>query len=165
MPGRPAKTLIQHVQDGTFRPSRHGELLETDPLPPELAQFGDRYRIARSVRERQAVALEFRDAIAGADIDDDATLMEILDAPLEPHMPERDRAAAERAYRVLYARDAHRSGMPEKGEEWRLTVPEIAERLGVSRTTVRRYLAEVAERERLDELESEPPAWGLGKRA
>jgi hypothetical protein len=70
----------------TFRPSRHGELLATDPVPPELADFGERYCEAGS-----------------------------------------------RACRVLFARDAHCSGMPGKGEQWRpLTLPEIAQRLSVS---------------------------------
>ena len=152
--GRPPKTLIEHLQDGTFRPSRHGELLEASPLPPELAHFGERYRAAASARERQAVALELRDAASEEREDDDEDALEaILNAPAEPYTPEKDRAASERAARVLYARDALRPP---------LSVSEIAGRLSVSVSTVRRYLREVAERERLDELEATAPAWEFG---
>ena len=32
---RPPKALLDHVLEATFRPSRHGELLEHEPLPPK----------------------------------------------------------------------------------------------------------------------------------
>lgn len=62
MPGRPPKPLWQHVRDGTFIPSRHAELLATEPVPPELEHLAERYRAARSDRERRAIAVDFRDA-------------------------------------------------------------------------------------------------------
>lgn len=62
MAGRPPKTLWQHVRDGTFRPERHAEMLATEPVPPDLEQFAARYRAAATKRERDAVALDFRDA-------------------------------------------------------------------------------------------------------
>src|SRR5438093_8105517 len=62
--GRPARTLTEHLVSGSFRPSRHAAAIGTEPLPRGLEHFGERYRKARSERERQAIALELRDAAA-----------------------------------------------------------------------------------------------------
>src|SRR4051794_22213284 len=55
---RPAKRLIDHVRESSFVPSRHAHLLELegDQLPHALRPFADRYRAARSQRERGAIA-------------------------------------------------------------------------------------------------------------
>ncbi len=61
---RPPKSLYRHALDGTFRPERHSDLLLTEPLPDQFAAFGERYRGALSERERRAIALALRDAVA-----------------------------------------------------------------------------------------------------
>src|SRR5205823_14237163 len=72
----PAKTLREHVRDGSFRPSRHRELLNTDHSIDgwendrrrhrrklfELVRF---YREARFDGERHAAALAFQHALDG----------------------------------------------------------------------------------------------------
>src|SRR5439155_26870768 len=64
--GRPAKTLVQHVQEGTFRARRdtHRCLLIGAPLPwAGFAQLQARFRRASSEPERRALALEFEQAV------------------------------------------------------------------------------------------------------
>jgi hypothetical protein len=63
--GRPAKSLAAHIRDRTFRPARHAHLLGdvTEQIPPELERFRERYLGALSARERQAILLDFADAI------------------------------------------------------------------------------------------------------
>jgi phage terminase large subunit-like protein len=66
MAGRPAKTLVQHVREGTFRGRRepHRSLLLAAPLPwPGFAVLQERFRRASSEPERRAVALEFEQAV------------------------------------------------------------------------------------------------------
>jgi phage terminase large subunit-like protein len=54
--GRPAKTLLEHVRQGTFRPGRHGHLLAGPDLPwPALARLQSAFRAATSEAEREAV--------------------------------------------------------------------------------------------------------------
>jgi phage terminase large subunit-like protein len=60
--GRPAKTLLAHVQEGSFRARRdtHRRLLLGPPLKwPLFASLQVRYAQATSQPERRAVALEF----------------------------------------------------------------------------------------------------------
>jgi hypothetical protein len=38
--GRPAKTLLQHVLDNSFAPTRHARLLDSEPLPDECPLAG-----------------------------------------------------------------------------------------------------------------------------
>jgi hypothetical protein len=66
---RPPKALVQHLRDRSFRPARHGHLLgdPSEPLPPRLDQFRERYPRAQSARARHAVVLDFADAIEGQD--------------------------------------------------------------------------------------------------
>jgi phage terminase large subunit-like protein len=64
--GRPAKTLLELVQDGTFRGRRdsHRLLLGGPDLPwSGFALLQARYRSAGSEPERRAVALEFQHAV------------------------------------------------------------------------------------------------------
>jgi phage terminase large subunit-like protein len=66
MAGRPAKTLPEHVRDGTFRARReaHRSLLAAAALPwPGFAVLQERFRRASSEPERRAVALEFERAV------------------------------------------------------------------------------------------------------
>jgi phage terminase large subunit-like protein len=64
MAGRPAKTLAQHVRDGTFRGRRHRALLLGEALPwPGFAVFQERFRRASSEPERRAIAVEVEHAI------------------------------------------------------------------------------------------------------
>jgi phage terminase large subunit-like protein len=67
--GRPAKTLVEHIHDGSFRARRasHRQLLLGPPVPwPAFAALQDQYRAARSEPERRAVALELERAIDAA---------------------------------------------------------------------------------------------------
>src|SRR5215207_2156504 len=59
----PRKTLSQHIWDGSFRPSRHARLLESEEVPPEFAHFAQRYQRATSDRERRAAAGDLLEAI------------------------------------------------------------------------------------------------------
>lgn len=142
------KSLAQHVHDGSFRSRRHHELLAGTVVPwPELATLQGRYLAAAHPLEKRAIGVEFetvaRTIPKTERVDEDDPLNAIFNMPLEDLNPARDRAASERAYRVLYARDAHLYGMARAGEEHQpLSVKEIAVRLGVSRSTVSRYLAE-----------------------
>lgn len=64
--GRPPKSLRDHIRDKSFIPSRHGQLLETEPLVDdrELEQLQRRYRGEPSKLERAAIAREFEAAVA-----------------------------------------------------------------------------------------------------
>lgn len=56
---RPARSLEQHIRQGTFRSRRHRQLLEGPDLSwPLFAQMQARYRAASSEPERQAIGLE-----------------------------------------------------------------------------------------------------------
>jgi hypothetical protein len=90
MAGRPAKSLSAHCVDRTFRPSRHGHLLATEPLSPGLADFSARYRAAVSDRERQAVALELRDAIDAGQGQRELSAAEFFYAGLGPGLADWD---------------------------------------------------------------------------
>jgi len=145
------KTLVQHSRERTFRSRRHRELLLGPVVPwPELAALQARYAATAHELERRAIGVEFERAVARLPANDAiaataaSLLDEIVNAPPEPHTPDRDRAASERAARVLYARDAFLYGMRriEDDAPGPLTVDEIAKRLGVCSATVRRYLAE-----------------------
>ncbi len=59
--GRPAKTLEQHIRDGSFRARVHHSLL-SGPLLAEkaLEKLQGEYKTARSERERGAIALDFQ---------------------------------------------------------------------------------------------------------
>jgi phage terminase large subunit-like protein len=66
MAGRPAKTLAEHVREGTFRARRetHRSLLPDAALPWQgFAVLQERFRRASSEPERRAVALEFERAV------------------------------------------------------------------------------------------------------
>src|SRR2546430_655214 len=53
--GRPAKTLLQHVRAGSFRPARHAQLLAEADLPwVGLAKLQAAFRGAASGPERDA---------------------------------------------------------------------------------------------------------------
>jgi AraC-like DNA-binding protein len=132
-----AKSLDEHVLDRTFRARRHHDLLAGPVVPwPELAALQSRYAAAAHELERRAVAVEFERAVRdrGADADV-ATLQLELDAILAqaptPWKPERDRQRSRRAAAANFARDLRNDGLPLR---------QIATRLGVSPSTVRRYL-------------------------
>jgi hypothetical protein len=58
--GRPAKSLLEHVRDGSFRPNRHHELLAGDRLRwKSLQRLQDAYRDAASDEERLRIARDF----------------------------------------------------------------------------------------------------------
>lgn len=59
--GRPAKTLQQHVLDGTFERRKHELLLADGPLvdEPELRQLQQKYRRLKTDWKRRDVAREF----------------------------------------------------------------------------------------------------------
>jgi phage terminase large subunit-like protein len=59
--GRPAKTLQQHVDDGTFERRKHEQLLDVDELVDdrELRKLQQRYRTLKTEAKRTEVALEF----------------------------------------------------------------------------------------------------------
>jgi phage terminase large subunit-like protein len=64
MAGRPAKTLPEHVRDGTFRARRHHQLLAGPDLPwAGFARLQQRFRRASSEPERRAIGVEFEQAV------------------------------------------------------------------------------------------------------
>lgn len=88
----PAKTLRQHVVDGSFRSRRHHTLLSGAVLPwPELAEIQARYVAASSAPEKRALGVAFERAVRkrlqAQDPDDEPNgttweeLQEILNAP------------------------------------------------------------------------------------
>ncbi len=168
---RPAKSLASHIRDRTFRPGRHGHLLGdvTEQLPPELEPFRERYLRAQSARERQAILLDFADAIEagqeaghqndsldrilanvrlgrgtlerielvkarGSSASDRAwsRLRSIVDAsPVPGALLDEPPRAVDLYWRACRARGLRYDGLP---------VALIAERLGVSKSTVQRDL-------------------------
>lgn len=135
----PAKSLLQLVHDRTFRSRRHHELLADRVLPyPELATIQAGYLAAENELERRAIGVQFERAMrvgAGAPgTRPDGILEAILNMPPEPYDREKDRLAAERFARALRARDLSREGV---------SLRDVAERIGVAVSTVRRYLREL----------------------
>jgi phage terminase large subunit-like protein len=66
---RPARSLEQHVRQGSFRSRRHHRLLALQALPGEWRRFAGlqaRYQAATSDPERTAIALEFEHAVNDA---------------------------------------------------------------------------------------------------
>src|SRR5438128_8721363 len=66
---RPARSLEQHVLQGSFRGRRHQRLLASDPLPhdwPLFAALQARYQTASSDPERAAFALQFEQTVSAA---------------------------------------------------------------------------------------------------
>src|SRR5947209_2836861 len=64
--GRPAKSLVELVHDGTFRARRdsHRQLLAGPDVPwPGLAGYQHKYQTARSNPERREAALAFERAV------------------------------------------------------------------------------------------------------
>jgi hypothetical protein len=65
--GRPPKKLLAHIEDRTFRPSRHAALLDREDLPASapkpLRELQDRYRSTAAKRVRAAIAVEFAEAV------------------------------------------------------------------------------------------------------
>jgi hypothetical protein len=62
--GRPAKRVVDHIRDGTFRMSKHGHLVEEQF--PGLRDFGERYAEAESESERRAIRQELEQAVEAA---------------------------------------------------------------------------------------------------
>lgn len=63
---RPARTLEQHIRQGSFRARRHHQLLAGQALPAEWRVFAGlqaRYRSATSDPERAAIGLQFEHAV------------------------------------------------------------------------------------------------------
>ena len=64
--GRPPKSLLAHVLDATFIPSRHSALLAREELPAwaprTLRDLQRLYRWTSSKRLRSAIACEFAEA-------------------------------------------------------------------------------------------------------
>lgn len=60
---RPAKSLAEHLRDGSFRARRHHELL-AGPLVParKLRELQVGYQAASTERERRSYALDFQQA-------------------------------------------------------------------------------------------------------
>jgi hypothetical protein len=59
-----AKSLVEHVREGTFRSRRHHRLLAGPVVPcDELALLQARYARATSEAERRAVGVEFEQAV------------------------------------------------------------------------------------------------------
>lgn len=66
---RPARSLEQHVRQGSFRARRHHQLLAREPLPAEWPGFAvlqARYRAATSEPERAAIGLQFEQSLAAS---------------------------------------------------------------------------------------------------
>jgi hypothetical protein len=152
--GRPRKTLFDLVVDGTFLARRHSQLLVDEPLvdEPALRRLQERYCGEQSGLERQARELRFEKIVRGvpgtASLDDGdevvvaapmrltreyqlAELAELLNLPPVPLQIAHDLRVCHRFWRAMRGRvllDADDA------------VAAIAERLGVSRTTVRRDL-------------------------
>src|SRR4051794_18209209 len=66
---RPARSLEQHVRQGSFRARRHQRLLASDSLPadwPLFAALQARYQAASSDPERAAFALQFEQTVSAA---------------------------------------------------------------------------------------------------
>jgi hypothetical protein len=68
--GRPAKTLGEHVEDGSFRAREHEHLLDVldegwPLLPHELRLIRARFRRAKRPETRRRIALEFERAVTG----------------------------------------------------------------------------------------------------
>ena len=67
MSGRPAKSLEEHVRDGSFRPSRHAGLLDSEPLVSDrlLRPLQERFRAEPDPLVRQVLAVYFGHATRG----------------------------------------------------------------------------------------------------
>lgn len=64
---RPAKTLEQHLREGTFRARRHHELLEGAFVSKKsVRKLQTTYKAASGERERRAIALDFQEQAARA---------------------------------------------------------------------------------------------------
>lgn len=109
MPGRPSKTLRDHVRDGTFesRRSEHRKLLTSHDVPwPALAGLQQRYRAAETEFEQRAIAREFERLVMAAHAEaaeraqDDANEFgKQLTRLGPPHSAKRTVAFFERFYR------------------------------------------------------------------
>jgi hypothetical protein len=132
-----AKSLTDHVRDGTFRSRRHHPLLAGPAVPwPELATLQGRYAAAAQELERRAVGVEFERAVrdlekrVGTDpaIED---LERLLSLPPVPMAIALDRRLVERYWRAMEIAELVDEGVPQA---------EVAAKFGVSPTTVRREL-------------------------
>jgi phage terminase large subunit-like protein len=62
--GRPARSLVEHLRQGTFRARRHHALLAEPDVPfPGFALLQRRYRTATSDPERRAIAVDCERAV------------------------------------------------------------------------------------------------------
>ena len=139
-----AKSLSEHVYEGTFRARRHHELLAGPVVAgaPVLAQLQSEYAAAKTDPERRAIGVRFERGvrtIAEAGEPADNELSRKLDAILATGPsrvnPARRRRESERFSRCLQAEWHHDDGV---------SIAKIAEALGVSLATVRRDLAYLA---------------------
>src|SRR5262249_53546529 len=136
----------QHVLDKTFRPARHHTLLAGPVVGwPSLAAIQAQYVAATSEPERRASAVAFLEAGRGLDRtrEGDAEVEELhacfgllLALPPVPMSFCRDERKALHYWRAVCATALHEHGY---------STSEVADWLGTSSATVRRYIAWVRE--------------------
>jgi len=136
-----AKSLSEHVYEGTFRARRHHELLAGPVVAgaPVLARLQSEYAAAKTDPERRAIGVRFERGvrtIAEAREPADNELSRKLDAILGQGPvridPAHTRRASERLTRALQAESRALDGM---------SLAKIGKGLGISASTVRRDLA------------------------
>src|SRR5437016_3796974 len=117
---RPAKTLLELVLCGGFRPGRYHPLLAGPDLPwPGLALLQQRYRLAAGEAERRQLAVEFLQAarlVRAAEVADTPRLAEEL-ARL-PGRPGRIRHVNAFFPAFLVHAKGPRAGGPFRPEPW-----------------------------------------------
>lgn len=128
---RPAKTLLRHVREGTFRARRHAELLAGPELKqwPACAILQRQYRESGDPGDKSAIALEFERAL-------DRAHRGVI-AASEQSSPSRAPST-----------QAHRAGRASVGDDPPGVVPRLAlspneasEALGVSRDFFDEHIA------------------------
>jgi hypothetical protein len=169
--GRPTKPLTQHLAEGTFRPSEHAHRITTEPLPRHLEHFRERYRNARSERERQAIALELRDAAAERQARQ-LPLAGLIYASLGPDPGDAERLGFRRAdgtidwsrFEALERRWRHWNGRAGTPWRWKHRCPHNQDLLKLVRLLTGERLKRVdVARKRLAALEEELEALVAGK--
>jgi phage terminase large subunit-like protein len=132
LPGRPKKSLLEHVEDRSFRAREHAELLETSSLlrSKALRTIQSRYQRASKPETLRKIALEFERALQALLVDVSAVewspideegppLEQILDELGPPHSAERVINFFPRFLRHV---KGPKAGLPFELDEWQKDV-------------------------------------------
>jgi len=131
--GRPAKSLEQHVREGSFRARRHADFLAGPDLErwPACAALQAQYRETEDAGARSAIALEFERAVARAHRE-----VSLASDGSSGHRSMRASTSAQRAQVESSAEDLSR-----RVSRLALSPNEAAEALGVSRDFFDEHIA------------------------